>query len=276
MPGNSPGRDAGTIGAIRASLALTFVAAGTAVLVPLQLLVLKTGLRGDRLLRRTWYRMALRALGVRVHVTGAMSAQRPLLLASNHISWTDIVVLGSFNDLAFIAKSEMAGWPLLGKLARLQRTVFVERDRKRKSSEQADEIARRLGSGDAMVLFAEGTTGDGNSMLPFKSTLFGAAGMALSGDAAGTVFIQPVAIAYTRLHGLPMGRRHRMIAAWIGDMDLAPHLWRLLMEGALDVEVHFGEPMAFCAGVDRKEAARQAEDMVRAMMRDVLRNPRGG
>ncbi|MFU0506807.1 lyso-ornithine lipid O-acyltransferase [Pseudaminobacter sp. NGMCC 1.201702] len=264
------------IGAIRAGLALMFVAIGTAVLVPLQLLAVKTGLCGEHVLLRAWHRLALRALGIRVHVTGSMSSKRPLLLASNHISWTDVMVLGSFNDLAFIAKSELAGWPLLGSLARLQRTVFVERDRKRKSGEQAGEIAGRLSAGDVMVLFAEGSTGDGNLMLPFKSTLFGAASMALNGDAGETVFIQPVAIAYTRLHGLPMGRRHRMVAAWIGDMDLVPHLWRLLVEGALDVEVHFGEPMAFCAGISRKEAARKAEELVRAMMQDALRNPRGG
>src|SRR5690606_36985320 len=180
---------------------------------------------------------------MRVRIHGTMSGARPLLLAANHVSWTDIMVLGAFNNLAFIAKSEMAGWPVLGSLARLQRTVFIERERRRKSGEQASEIAARLAAGDAMVLFAEGTTGDGNLLLPFKSTLFGAANIAIAEGGTDKVFIQPVAIAYTRLHGLPMGRQHRVVAAWIGDMDLVPHIGRLLAEGAVDVEVHFGEPL---------------------------------
>ncbi|MDP1363256.1 hypothetical protein, partial [Klebsiella variicola] len=83
----------------------------------------------------------------------------------------------------------------------------------------ANEIGARLAKGDAMVLFAEGTTGDGNMVLPFKTTLFGAASMAIAEGAADEVFIQPVAIAYTRLHGVPLGRRWRPVASWIGDQD---------------------------------------------------------
>lgn len=259
------------IGWVRIFLGVLSIAVGSAILASLQALVLKSGRGNEFLLPRAWHRLVLRALGMRVRIQGTMSAKRPLLLASNHISWTDIMVLGSFNDLAFIAKSEMAGWPVLGSLARLQRTIFIERGRRRKSGEQASEIASRLVAGDAMVLFAEGTTGDGNLLLPFKSTLFGAASIAIAEGGAEKVFIQPVAIAYTRLHGLPMGRRHRTVAAWIGDMDLVPHIGRLLAEGAVDVEVQFGEPLEFRADSSRKDVARRAQDQVLAMMQDALR-----
>ncbi|MGB3386581.1 MAG: lysophospholipid acyltransferase family protein [Pseudaminobacter sp.] len=259
------------IGWMRISLGLLSVAAGSAVLAPLQALVLRAGLANEFVLPRAWHRLILRALGMRVRIHGTMSGARPLLLAANHVSWTDIMVLGAFNNLAFIAKSEMAGWPVLGSLARLQRTVFIERERRRKSGEQASEIAARLAAGDAMVLFAEGTTGDGNLLLPFKSTLFGAANIAIAEGGTDKVFIQPVAIAYTRLHGLPMGRQHRTVAAWIGDMDLVPHIGRLLAEGAIDVEVHFGEPLEFRADSSRKDVARRVEEQVRAMMQDALR-----
>jgi 1-acyl-sn-glycerol-3-phosphate acyltransferase len=124
------------------------------------------------------------------------------------------------------------------------------------------------------VLFAEGSTGDGNMILPFKSTLFGAASMAISEGTAETVFIQPVAIVYTRLHGVPLGRRHRPIAAWIGDEDLVPHLKVLMAEGGLDVEVHFGEPVAFSKGSSRKETARLMENQVRDMVQAALADPR--
>jgi lyso-ornithine lipid O-acyltransferase len=259
---------------IRIFLALALVVASSLVLVPLQMLSMKTGLWPETFILKIWHGMILRALGMRVHVKGTLSSQRPLLVAANHISWTDIMVLGSFADVKFIARADMAGWPLIGMLSKLQRTVFIERERKRSSGEQASEIANRMAKGDAMVLFAEGSTADGNVVLPFKSTLFGAASMAISEGAAQTVFIQPVAIVYTRLHGVPLGRRHRPIAAWIGDEDLMPHLKVLMSEGALDVEVHFGEPVAFSKGSNRKETAKLMEREVRAMMQAALADPR--
>lgn len=258
---------------LRVFLALGLVVTGTLVLVPLQILSMKTGLWPETVILKIWHGLILKALGMRVHVRGTLAKQRPLLIAANHISWTDIMVLGSFADVKFIARADMEGWPLIGMLSKLQRTVFIERERKRTSGDQASEIASRMAKGDAMVLFAEGSTGDGNSVLPFKSTLFGAASMAISEGAAEQVFIQPVAIAYTRLHGFPMGRRHRPISAWIGDQDLMPHLKVLLAEGGLDAEVHFGEPVPFSKGSNRKETARLMEAKVREMMQAALADP---
>jgi 1-acyl-sn-glycerol-3-phosphate acyltransferase len=259
---------------IRIFLALALVVASSLVLVPLQILSMKTGLWPETFILKIWHKMILKALGMRVHVKGTLSSERPLLVAANHISWTDIMVLGSMVDVKFIARADMAGWPLIGMLSKLQRTVFIERERKRSSGDQASEIADRMAKGDAMVLFAEGSTGDGNVILPFKSTLFGAASMAISEGTAQTVFIQPVAIVYTRLHGVPLGRRHRPIAAWIGDEDLMPHLKVLMAEGAVDVEVHFGDPVAFSKGSNRKETAKRMEWQVREMMQAALADPR--
>ncbi|RWC48473.1 MAG: 1-acyl-sn-glycerol-3-phosphate acyltransferase [Mesorhizobium sp.] len=259
---------------IRIFLALGLVVAGSLVLVPLQILSMKTGWWPETFILKIWHRLIIRALGMRIHVKGTLSDKRPLLVASNHISWTDIMVLGSMIDVKFIARADMEGWPLIGMLSKLQRTVFIERERKRSSGDQASEIASRMAKGDAMVLFAEGSTGDGNMVLPFKSTLFGAASMAISEGAAEQVFIQPVAIAYTRLHGVPLGRRHRPLAAWTGDEDLMPHLKVLLAEGALDVEVHFGEAIAFSKGSNRKETSKLMESQVREMMQAALADPR--
>lgn len=223
---------------------------------------------------RRWHGIVLWALGVRVTVRGSMSSARPLMIASNHISWLDIMVLGSIADVCFIAKSELNGWPIFGWLSRLQRTIFVERERKHKSGEQVSELARRLAGGDVVVLFAEGSTSDGNLILPFKSTLFGAATTAIREGAAETVHIQPVAITYVRVHGMPMGRQHRPLIAWIGDSDLVPSIGTLLREGAVDVVVHFGEPVAFDAGSDRKKVTREIEERVRRMAATGLRDAR--
>ena len=202
-----------------------------------------------------------------------MARQRPLLIASNHISWTDITVLGSIADVSFIARHDVEGWPLVGFLSRLQRTIFIEREQRRKSGQQASEIAERLAMGDAMVLFPEGSTGDGNMIMPFKSALFGAASMMLAAGGEETVWIQPVAIAYTRIYGVPMGRLHRPLAAWIGDQDLVSHVRGLLGSPAMDVELRFGQPIAFQRGTSRKETAQSMEAEVRRMMRAALAAP---
>jgi 1-acyl-sn-glycerol-3-phosphate acyltransferase len=220
-------------------------------LVPLQYVFLKTGWGPRTKAPMLFHRIVSRLLGFRIHVHGEMAKDRPLLLTANHTSWTDIVILGSLREMAFIAKAEVATWPLFGMLAKLQRTVF---------------IATRLAAGDAMVLFAEGTTSDGNRVLPFKTSLFGAAQVAIRETDVQTVTVQPVAIAYTRVHGIPMGRVHRPIVAWPGDVPLGPSLIGLLKDGAVDVDVWFGEPMVIDEKSDRKALARTMEKRVRAMV----------
>jgi 1-acyl-sn-glycerol-3-phosphate acyltransferase len=171
--------------------------------------------------------------------------------------------LSSITPLKFIAKSEVAGWPLFGLFAKLQRTVFVNRSKRQATVEVNREIAARLSEGDPVVLFGEGTSGDGNRVLPFRTALLGAVYQAL-GD-HGRAFLQPVSVAYTKLHGIPMGRQHRAIAAWHGDISLVPHLARVFRIGAIDVEVTFGAPVAVEASIDRKALALSLEDAVRRM-----------
>lgn len=258
---------------IRLMVALGGVAVSTLTLAPLQFLALRTRLWNEYRILRLWHGVNLRALGFRIHQKGKLTDKRPLVVAANHVSWTDISVIGSCCEVSFIAKADMARWPLIGALARLQRTIFVERERRRTSAMQAGEIAERLARDEAVVLFAEGTTGDGNTVLPFKSTLFGAATKAITDGSVEKVYIQPLAIAYTRVQGIPMGRQHRPLASWIGDAELAPHAAALLKEGAVDVELHFGEPIEFSVGDDRKAATRKAEAQVRAMLQGALARP---
>jgi 1-acyl-sn-glycerol-3-phosphate acyltransferase len=263
------------IARIRAVVAFLIIASTAVVLALPQYLIVKSGIGSPAVIPQLWHRIVVWALGIRITVHGTIAADRPLMLASNHISWTDILVISSVAKVCFIAKSQLGGWPIFGTLARLHRTVFVDRERRRKSGEQASELAERLTAGDVMVLFAEGSTSDGNLLLPFKSTLFGAAEIAVRERAAETVHIQPVAITYTRLHGMPMGRqRRRTLAAWIGDTDLIPHFRALLREGAIDVEVEFGEPVEFSTGSDRKLVTRRIEGEVRRMMSTMLRDAR--
>jgi lyso-ornithine lipid O-acyltransferase len=242
----------------------------TLTLLPVQYVAMRLERFVHKSLPRFWHRVIAQLLGLRIHVAGELSAERPLLIAANHSSWADIVVLSSIAEVSFIAKSEVKTWPLFGLLAVLQRSVFVERARKQTAGDQADTIAARLGNGDAMVLFAEGTTSDGNRVLPFKSALFGAAQLALRDMQGHKVYVQPVSIAYTRVHGLPMGRYMRPITSWPGTVPLMSNLLGLARQGALDVEVRIGAPLEFTPHSSRKAVAAAMEREVRAMMQTSL------
>ncbi|WP_182084484.1 lysophospholipid acyltransferase family protein [Aureimonas sp. ME7] len=255
---------------MRVWIVATVLVVMTLALSPLQLLAIRFRWPLARHLPWIWQRVAARVAGVRVRVVGRPATERPLLLAANHQSWADIMALGSVMPLSFIAKSDVRGWPVFGWLARLQRTVFVERNARGRTGQQTDSIAARLRAGDAMVLFAEGTTSDGNEVLPFKTALFGAAQAALRDGSTDAVLVQPVSIAYCGAHGMAMGRFARPLAAWPGDVALMPHLVRFLREGAVDVEISFGEPVVFRPSSDRKATARLCETRVRAMLRRSL------
>ncbi len=200
-------------------------------------------------LPRFYHRRCCRILGFDVRQIGEPVAARPVLFASNHISYIDIAVLGSLIPGSFVAKSEIAGWPFFGWLAKLQRSVFVDRQ-VRSTAQQRDAIAERLAVGDALILFPEGTSGDGNFVLPFKSALFS---VVFNKDMP--IIVQPVSVAYTRLDGLPIGRRLRSLFAWYGDMALAPHLWRLLGLGELEAIVEFHPPVMVADFLSRKALA---------------------
>ena len=122
-----------------------------------------------------------------------------------------------------------------------------------------------------MVLFAEGTTSDGNRVLPFKTALFGAAQASLKRSRAGAVLVQPVSLAYTKANGMALGRYGRPLAAWPGDVELLPHLLAFLREGAVDAEIRFGEPIPFEAASDRKAVARRCEGEVARLLGRSLR-----
>ena len=247
---------------LRAAIAFSCFALVTLVLLPLQVLAVRFDWPLQRTIVVTFHRILVRLLGLRVHIHGTLETARPLMLASNHVSWMDIHVLSSIAYVSFIAKAEVAGWPLFGTFARLQHTVFVEREAKRKSAAQASEIAARIAAGDALVLFPEGTTGDGNKLLPFKSSLFGAVAMVANEARAESVLVQPVSIAYTRIHGLPMGRVHHRLISYVGDETLAASALRMLRNGGVDVDVSFGKPVAVARGADRKQLARRMGEAV--------------
>lgn len=241
-------------------LRLAAYLAVTVAALPIQALALACGWRGvSRHLPRLYHRLVCRVLGLRVTARGRISTARPTLFVSNHASYIDIEVLGALITGSFVAKSEVRNWPVFGVLARLQRTVFVDRRIRSSAVQQRDSLTDRLQAGDNLILFPEGTSNDGNRLRPFKSALFSAAEIRI-GDHA--LAVQPVTVAYVRLNGTPIGRHMRPYFAWYGDMALADHLWHLAGLGLTEILVEFHEPVTVETLGSRKRLAEHCETVI--------------
>lgn len=253
-----------------AGIAVRLAILGAAILclVPVQIVGMRFGRPVAGRVPVLVHRLFLRLFNVRVRVVGAPpDPGTPTLILANHVSWLDIPVLSSLRPMSFIAKSEIAEWPVVGILSRLQRCVFLDRSRRSATAEVNRVVAARLAGGDAIVLFAEGTTGDGIRLLPFRSSLVGAAKAAVADPDPGAdpirIRLQPLALVYLGRTGLPVTRREMPDLAWYGDMELPPHLAAFVRRGPVDVVAVWGEPIAFEAASDRKTATAEAEASVR-------------
>ena len=250
--------------------------------MPLQWLLTKAAPRARHVIPQWFHRALCAAIGVRVAASGFAGAAEPRLIVANHLSWLDISALGSCAPVTFLAKREVADWPVVGRLARLQQCVFVERAQKRAIPQVNQRIAESLQAGNTLVLFPEATTGDGNRLLRFSSAHVQAAVNAAKGAAATAaaeaasaqrVWLLPVAIIYTRRGGLPYDRITRPAIAWYGDMALLPHLWDILRDGPIDCELRAGEPLLVTPSTNRKTLTRQAEHAIRLALARGRRPP---
>jgi len=230
----------------------------TLALMPVQFLAVSFGWPLRKRLPLWYHRRTCRLLGIQIDRHGRPSQQHPTLYVANHVSYLDIEVLGSILKASFVAKAEVATWPFFSRLAKLQETVFVER-RARRAAEHRDEMSRRLEAGDDLILFPEGTSGDGNSIFAFKSALFSVAERRPHGK---PLTVQPISIAYTRLDGLPLGRYLRPFFAWYGDMELGSHLWHAISLGRLTVVVEFHEPVTLDQFGSRKALSDYCYEVV--------------
>lgn len=195
-------------------------------------------------------RNALRIIGLRLIVEGRLFSGAGAVVA-NHSSWLDIFVLNAVKRVYFVSKSEVAGWPGIGWLARATGTVFIERNRAR-AADQAHVFRARLGAGHRLLFFPEGTSSDGQRVLPFKTTLFAAF---FAPELRGRLRVQPVSVIYSA----PEGQDPRFYGWW-GDMDLGPHLLRVLSARAQGtVHVVYHDALTVDRFTDRKALALAAQ-----------------
>ena len=184
---------------------------GLVVLLPIRLLTFALVADRPSLLGTLYLRTLLWGLRIRVETRGTFAENS--LIVANHISWTDVLVLGAIRPTLFVAKSEVRNWPLLGFLARLNGTLFVRRDARQLAREQVATVTNALARGP-VAIFPEGTTGCGAQVLPFKPTLFAAA----TGH-----HVQPVSIQY-RPRGRDWAPGELARFAWDGEKEFWPHL----------------------------------------------------
>lgn len=243
----------------RAIVILAVFVLATILAMPAQALLLRLAPEAARRFGWRYWRFLARLTDTRILPVGEPVAGG-VLICANHTSWLDIIVLGALRPASFIAKREVEGWPFFGLIARLGRTIFVDRDNRRALIAPQAEMRQRLAAGDTLILFPEGTSSDGNRVLAFRSALLGAADADVDGN---PVPVQPVTIAYRNLWGIPLDRRRRPQFAWYGDMALLPHLWEALCLGPVDVAVIFHPARTLREAGDRKALARYCEKAIR-------------
>lgn len=218
---------------------------------------------GSYRLPQLWHRCACSVLGIEVEVVGQVSDQCQAVFVGNHLSYLDIPVVGSFIRAAFTAKSDMRDWPLLGFLAGLQQTVFISRA-PRHASVAADSLSRAMRGGNSLIVFAEGTTSIGDSVGPFKSSLFSI----LTGEGQASVLIQPFTLQLLEIDGRPARDvEDKDVYAYYREMQLASHLWAFMRVAGARVRLVFHEPICSTPDMSRKTLA----DLTRRVVSSAIR-----
>lgn len=235
---------------------------------------------------RFYWATICRILGMHVRVVGepagtirdsiaVKNGERPVIFVANHSSWLDIAVAGGILPTVFVAKQQIADWPVIGTLARLGRTIFVSRQRNN-TGRELQAMTDRLNNGDNLILFPEGTSTDGTHVLPFMSSFFAIAKPSRVDTTLPTppsVLIQPVSIVYDQLNGLPIGRARRTALAWYGDMDLAPHIWSVTQWRSLGATVILHPPVDPADYPSRKELSTAVQEIVAQGVAQLHHNP---
>jgi 1-acyl-sn-glycerol-3-phosphate acyltransferase len=196
---------------------------------------------------RWWAAGLLRGMGVALQVRGAPTPGAKLLVA-NHVSWLDVMAIHAVCPQArFVSKADVRGWPLVSRLVDSAGTLYLERERKRDAMRVVHQMAAALAAGDTIAIFPEGTTADGNVLLPFHANLLQAA-------IATRARVQPVALRFS-----DAGHAVSPDAEFLGDTSLAESLWRLACADGMTVQVVLLPPRA-TAHADRRALAQRLRD----------------
>lgn len=246
---------------IVASFKFALFALSCILAVPVQCAVLFfTKGDGAYVLPCLWHQIVCRIFGIRFTISGRPVTDRQILFMSNHLSYLDIPLIGSFLQASFLAKKDVESWPVFGFLSKLQQTAFIER-KASATAREIENLSKRVEGRRSLILFPEGTSTDGRSVLPFKSSLFTLA----MNNQQSDLLVQPMTIKLLSVDGQsPEPQDLRDLYAWHRDMDtdLATHLWRFARTSGAVLEVVFHEPINPAIFEDRKILAKACHEQV--------------
>jgi lyso-ornithine lipid O-acyltransferase len=230
-----------------------------AAIISLPLMIILAKLRPDYAGRffKLLTGFTLKIAGIKIEKSGNIENTKSTIYVSNHSSYIDIIILGNLINRSFVAKREVGGWPFIGNIAKLVGTVFIDRTGS-KTEESFKMVKETLNKEGGIIVFAEGTTSNGNRVLPFKSSLF----KLIEENPPADLKIQPISIVYTRVNNIPMSMHLRPFFAWYGDMQLIPHLWQMLKFQSVTAEVYFHPSVLATEFKDRKEAANFCQEKI--------------
>ncbi len=240
--------------ALRATGLVLLLGFSFLIAAPIQWAILRFVAPNSNVLPRLFYSLVLWLSKIRVKVHGLRQDEVPQLIAANHVSWTDIPALGTLRFTSFVAKIEVATWPIVGTFARLQRSIFIDRGKPKSIQAANRTMADLIRSGLCVALFPEGTTYDGTELGGLRSAHFAVAPDILNSSGA-RLRIHPVAIRYSAPH-----------AAWIGDALLLPHVIGLFSGPAITCDLIFCPPIELDAGLDRKAIALECRRRIAAAL----------
>lgn len=202
---------------------------------------------------QVWALDFLALLAIKLIVKGLPPVSGPMLLAANHISWLDIVVVHAARHCRFVSKDEVARWPLVSTLANAAETLYITRASRRDAMRVVHQMAQCLRDGDVLGIFPEGTTGDGTALLPFHANLLQAA---ISADAP----VQPVALQFVDASTGQIS----FAPCYVGDDTLWQSLWRTLCADNVQAVAHFGDP-EMAQGRDRRAWAADLRETISSL-----------
>lgn len=206
-----------------------------------------------------FHRSLCRVFGIRLRIQGTIETDKQVVYVSNHLSYLDIPLLGSFLRANFVSKDDVQSWPVLGLLASLSKTIFISRSPS-KALKSIEQMQTALNEKRSLIVFPEGTSSNGMNVKPFKSSFFD---IFLKSAAKDSLFIQPFSIGLIKVNDDAVKKESDFdLYAWYDDMALQPHIWTLAKSKGVQLLVRFHDPIPVKAYENRKKLSKDCYDQV--------------
>lgn len=255
------------MGIIRSIFLIIIVSVLIILILPIQLLVNLTNLNIKYKVSKLFLKIISSVIGIKIrsiNLRNENNNKYGVLYVSNHVSWMDILCLGSLLDAQFIAKKEVAEMGLFGFLAKLNHTFFIDNTNQRKSFSYNEIIQAKLLKKQNLILFPEGTTSDGNSVRSFKSSFFESTNLPKYYPEKENDFIDvcPISLCYKDKNNLPMGIFYRRYVAWQGDYPLLRLMKIFLLSGPVSIDIIIHKSVDLSSFKNRKELSNYCQNTI--------------